>query len=114
MSELDAGRQVDFLWLCMTDWYGHLWTDHHDEQDNGTWLRDLSDLSPAQIHRGLAAVRDEGEKYPPSLPHFRKLCLGDDAENGYYPPEIAAIREEATREYLADRAAMLTREIGHG
>ena len=78
------------------------------------WLRDLSDLTTMQIHRGLDSVRKDGEKFPPSLPYFRKVCLGDDDDESYYPPEVLAALRQAERETLADKMAQKAKEIGHG
>ncbi|MBF0260434.1 MAG: hypothetical protein HQL97_01180 [Magnetococcales bacterium] len=90
---------LDAIWRSFGEWFGAAWTTHHGLADNGVWIRDLSDLKPYQIERGLHAVLESGMDSPPSLPKFRKLCLGDD-DLSDYPPEFAdIIREEQEKTY---------------
>ena len=81
--------------------YGHRWTSSYGETDDGTWLKGLQGLTPAQVGRGLsrcATHRPDG--WPPTLPEFRALCTpAPTTEDLGLPPLDAAYREAA----LADR-----------
>ncbi|MBF0311538.1 MAG: hypothetical protein HQL56_18660 [Magnetococcales bacterium] len=76
MPKRDAEMQIDLIWLTFSNWFGDVWSRPHGVCDDGGWLEDLADLTPDEIHAGLVKIRNSGERYPPSLPHFRKLCLG--------------------------------------
>ena len=57
--------------------YGHKWVSI-SEADDGTWLTGLCGISPDQVAKGLSRLVDEFHQWPPSLPEFKRLCLGID------------------------------------
>jgi len=64
-----------------------------------TWRRALADLSVAQLARGVAACICRSDPWPPSLPEFRTLCLGDAPSLGLPDEEgayLAACRADWT------------------
>lgn len=64
----------------MAEIFGHRWTSSYgDDAATGageTWARGLGGLSSAQIGEGLERVLVSAEDWPPTLPEFRRLCLG--------------------------------------
>lgn len=68
------------LWRRMTDIYGHKWSSQHGEIDHDdTWLRGLSDFTPAELSHGLSACAKQepdhnGDTWAPTLPEFRAMC----------------------------------------
>lgn len=55
--------------------YGHRWVSSYGEEDDGTWLSALAQLTPAHLAYGLQQCLEAGEEWPPSLPAFRNMCL---------------------------------------
>lgn len=61
-----------------------------------TWHKGLGDLSAEQLANGLNACVHTGEDWPPSLPRFRAMCLGEDKQKVenlavYQRPECLAL-----------------------
>lgn len=69
-------RDLDELWRRMARVYGHRWTTHFGETDDGTWLAGLRGIAPEHLAEGLRRVIARGDPWPPSLPEFRLVCLG--------------------------------------
>ena len=64
------------LWEKLSRIYGHRWTSGFGEADDGTWLTGLRDLLPEELAAGLRACIRREDDWPPTLPEFRRLCLG--------------------------------------
>jgi hypothetical protein len=68
------------LWLRMTEIYGHKWTSAYGEDaEKGaghTWAKGLASITPRQIANGISSAISSSDSWPPTLPEFRKLCLG--------------------------------------
>lgn len=60
----------------MSKIYGHRWVSSYGEEDDGTWLSGLADLTPDHLAAGLRSCLHSGEEWPPTLPAFRNRCLG--------------------------------------
>lgn len=73
---------IDELWLRMAKMYGHKWLTNFGAIDDGTWLRGLSELAPAQLAIGLERCLKRKDPWPPSLPEFRALCLPTEKDLG--------------------------------
>lgn len=61
--------------------YGRTWSSQYIDPDARrfavtAWHEGLSDLSDAHIEAGRKAVLKRYGGWPPSLPEFRRLCLG--------------------------------------
>ena len=71
-------NHIKQLWTRMQAIYGHRWTSGFGETDiDGTWLIGLRDLAPPMIAAGLeACIKLRADSWPPTLPEFRRLCLG--------------------------------------
>ena len=74
-----TSHHIAQLWVKMTMIYSHKWSSHA-EADDGTWLQGLRGLSPAQVAHGLSMLIKNFISWPPSLPEFKKLCIGADDE----------------------------------
>lgn len=78
------------LWAAMLATYGHRWASAFGQQPDGvaaaTWATGLAGLTGAQVSDGLRRCLTHGDGWPPTLPEFRRLCLGI--------PDIAAVRRE--------------------
>lgn len=86
-------RHIDRLWVKMEKIYSpSTWHKKHGASDDGTWLRGLSDLTPADIARGVARCEKSESEWPPNLPLFRQLCTAVGGEVGT-PTTEAAYRE---------------------
>lgn len=68
-------QDIELLWTTMREIYGHAWTSQFGKHDNGTWLVGLSYISQSDIKYGLQECLHSGEKWPPTLPQFRRMCL---------------------------------------
>lgn len=76
-QELQAGHPIWELWARMSEMFGHTWLRDQGDEPNDTWIRGLRDITAQQFGRGLTACRDSGSDFPPSLPKFRAMCLGE-------------------------------------
>jgi len=65
------------LWEVMTGMFGEVWTRQFGVVDDGdVWLHGLRGLDADAIAHGVEVVMSSGLRYPPSLPAFRRMCLG--------------------------------------
>ena len=88
-------RHMADLWRRMTRIYGRRWMSSYGETDDGTWLKGLQGLTPAQVGRGLSrCATHRADGWPPTLPEFRTLCT-PTAKDLRLPPLDAAYREAA-------------------
>ena len=73
-------KRMGTLWVAMIEIFGYRWTNAFGvdaaQGAGATWAKGLHDLSDRQIGEGLAAMVATADDWPPSLPAFRKLCLG--------------------------------------
>ena len=65
---------LSVLWVAMAEMYGTKWTNHYGDTPNATWAAGLAGLTDRHIDRGINAVMDSGDEWPPSLPKFKSLC----------------------------------------
>jgi hypothetical protein len=73
----------------MTQIYGHRWlSSYGDSADEGRlsetamiWKKGLRGVTSKQIAEGLAQCLEQGDPWPPSLPEFRLLCLGNNIQH---------------------------------
>lgn len=65
----------------MTRIYGHRWSSL-SVSDDGTWLMGLRGVSPDQVAAGLSELVKNHSEWPPTLPEFRGLCLGQTSGTG--------------------------------
>jgi hypothetical protein len=100
----------------MTEMYGHRWASQQGEEPNDTWVRGLHDVTAKQLGKGLVFCRDSAEGWPPTLPEFRAVCLGDQgliaadkAAHRIYQPDrlLDSITADDRRGKLADIMAIL-------
>lgn len=84
--------------------YGHRWTSGFTEADDGTWLTGLRDLLPEELAAGLRACIHREDDWPPTLPEFRRLCLGQE--------EKALAVERALRGPESELAWRMRRLVG--
>ena len=67
-----------FIWMAAV--YGRSWTSQYAGETakvaTSAWSDGLSSFSDAHIEAGRQAVLKRGGDWPPSLPEFRRLCLG--------------------------------------
>lgn len=82
--------------------YGHRWTSSYHDSDDGTWLAGLRDLIPEELAHGLRACIHRAEEWPPTLPEFRRLCLG--------APDIASATMHALNDTSRHPAVQAMRE----
>ena len=69
-------KHIDTLWSKMARIYGHKWLTTFGERDDGTWLQGLTGLLPDELAQGLRACLTRADEWPPTLPEFRRVCLG--------------------------------------
>lgn len=102
LSESD----IETLWSRMAAIYGHRWVSSYGPADaDDTWLMGLSGLTQADLARGLASCVCSGNEWPPSLPLFRRLCLG--------LPDKGFVLESVMRKDLSDPVSVeIARQIG--
>lgn len=89
--------------------YGHRWTSQFGEADDGTWLAGLRNLTPEQIGHGLSRTIEECIEWPPTLPHFRDLCLRSKSVPAAHRLYKSLPRPEVKREII-DRFVAEMRE----
>jgi hypothetical protein len=111
---------MDRFWLRMTHMYGHKWVSSYGEEDDGTWRKGLSLLTPEQIGHGITECLKREEAWPPTLPEFLKIAKPNTpAYHKSLPtlpaPEIdrdAAAKEiEKMRSRLASEKGMTEEEM---
>lgn len=73
-------KRMRTLWERMTEIYGHKWTSAYGEDaEKGaglTWAKGLMEVTPRQLAAGLSGAIASSDPWPPTLPEFRRLCLG--------------------------------------
>lgn len=60
----------------MAETYGARWTSAMGEKPNDTWRRQLKPLMQYQWLRGIERLHECVDEWPPTLPEFRRWCLG--------------------------------------
>lgn len=73
------------------------------------WQEVLDELTNEQIKKGLHVLKREGDKFPPSIPEFMKMCLPTEKELGIMPVErayVAYMKEDYTNP-IVHRASRL-------
>lgn len=112
----------------MSNLYGHRWQSTYGSGiKNGKlteaaedWRRGLKGITPQQIGKALEKCLDRGDAWPPSLPEFRRLCLGqhDDPHAinaaAYQTPECLSLprprpSREKARPFLHQMRAALNK-----
>ena len=104
--------------------YGHQWASQQGDSPNDTWVRGMQDIGPTELTRGLTALLDRGEAWPPSLPEFRGLCrrqwreyihkewnpnaaIADKSDQTLLPQFTQAELEKTPAEHLADMRKLM-------
>jgi hypothetical protein len=72
------------FWAKMIGLYGYKWTSQMGDVLDGnhlsitakTWREGLAGLTRKQIGKGFSALLEKTLEWPPSLPEFRRLCIG--------------------------------------
>lgn len=72
---------IDELWRRMSRVFGRTWVASFGERDDGTWASALSRFTPEQIGKAIDLAIASGEEWPPNLPQFRQLCLGNSVKS---------------------------------
>ena len=77
-ERLQKSAEIVDLWQIMGSMYGHKWTSNYGDipDPDKVWYAALRDLRWEQIKKGLNRVATLGSEWPPSVPEFRKMCLG--------------------------------------
>ncbi|MCL6559035.1 MAG: hypothetical protein K6U74_09570 [Firmicutes bacterium] len=108
-------RHIDRFWERMTKIYGHKWVSGYGIADDGTWLAGLHDVSLEQIGQGLEKCRVSSEPWPPTLPEFRTMCIGQRAhvENaGAYRQYAALPKPPADKGKAQSQLAAMREKLG--
>lgn len=73
---------IDWLWVAMMRIVGATkWRAQNGRSDDGTWLRDLADMTRDRLELGVSRFRllkranDRGEVWAPNLMEFREYCF---------------------------------------
>jgi hypothetical protein len=113
----------------MVQIYGHRWLSAYgDATEEGvmsetakTWQKALRGVTYEQIARGLAKCLESGNSWPPSLPEFRALCLGNYTEQpkqnaaAYRAPEcLKLVRPKGNSEVARAHLQAMRRMLGRG
>ena len=77
MKQSLTDKHIALLWMRLGKIYGHKWESSYGESDDGTWLQGLTGVTPDQVAHGLSIIMEVGEDWPPTLPVFRKMCIGE-------------------------------------
>jgi len=64
------------IYRRMTRLYGHKFVSNFGTSDDGTWLMALTGLKRNDLSRGLTALMKRADDWPPSVPMFKRMCLG--------------------------------------
>lgn len=68
------------LWVWMGDIFGSLWNQNFGEDpesDTGKlWAHGLAGLTLEQLRHGIAELKHSESNFPPSMPVFRRTCIG--------------------------------------
>ena len=94
---------MSVLWVSMAQMYGTKWTHNYGDEPNATWAAGLAGLTDRHIARGINAVMDSGEEWPPSLPKFKSLCKageGWQSRQPYVPLLTKETTEEERQEFV--------------
>jgi len=99
----------------MAEMFGTKWTHHYGETPLTSWAVALADLTDRHIARGINAVMDSGEEWPPSLPKFKSLCKAGEGWQSRQP-YVPLLTKETTEEERLEAVEKLKklREILNG
>lgn len=118
-NERQPERVMRRLWVKFAEIYGHRWTSSYGEDAGAgagqTWALGLAGLSPEQIASGILAAMRSGSEWPPSLPLFRRQCMGDvPGERECYAEAIAAGRSWSDHQWTHPVAYSAAAQAGAG
>ena len=88
------------LWQMMGDLYGSKFASNYgDEPDiDGVWAAALIDVPWEKIKYGFDQLMVTGSSWPPSVPEFRKICLGiEEGVNVARAPTVEATAKQHLR-----------------
>lgn len=90
-----TGQHMILLWEKMTRIYGRKWSSIA-ESDDGTWLQGLRGITPENLSKGLGGIINSGNAWPPSLPEFKRMCVGvDERDLEKYIREVALLKYDS-------------------
>ena len=69
-------KDIAEVYRRMSRMYGHKFVSNFGAADDGTWLMALTGLQQSDLTRGLTALLSHADDWPPSLPRFKRMCLG--------------------------------------
>lgn len=78
LSRAEQRGAMLWLWKHMLAIFGTAWTREYGEADGATseiWADSLGGLTGEQLKRGVDASKEWGEKFPPNMAQFTRLCL---------------------------------------
>lgn len=75
-SQHITSDDIDEVYRRMARMYGHKFISNFGTADDGTWLMALSGLQRSDLTRGLTALLSHADDWPPSVPRFKRMCLG--------------------------------------
>jgi hypothetical protein len=107
VSGLIDGTIMERLWDRLDEMYPGTFLAQYGTKAKA-WMDEFNrqNLTVQDIARGLAALEDQGGKYPPSRPEFLKMCKPVSApyHQPYQPklPERPATDRETARRHLAE------------
>lgn len=76
LTEAEYDAALTKLWIVMSEAYGYKWVKPMGEEPNQTWIEGLRDLTLYQWRTGLITLNQSTDEWPPSLPEFRRWCIG--------------------------------------
>jgi hypothetical protein len=85
----------------MVETFGHKWTSSYGLDPSPAWKDGMADLTIDEVRRGLSALKNWREEWPPTMPQFRDLCrpMSTAAHTDYVPlPQPASswdVRQDA-------------------
>ncbi len=62
------------MWQALAEMFGRVFVASYGSVPPTTWEQAIHRLSNDQISRGLAAIADDGRKFPPNLSEFVSAC----------------------------------------
>lgn len=95
----------------MAEIYAHKWTRAYGEsavdlakgeltEAARTWAMGLAGVTVKQFNAGLELCVTTGEEWPPSLPKFREMCVGESTKDDWRQQKSAMRAPERRRDRL--------------
>lgn len=75
---VEPAARAAAVWAALGQIFGRRFATEFGEKPSAYWVREVAELTDAQLTNGLARLRKESRQHPPSLGEFVSVCRNVD------------------------------------